>query len=37
MGQDGIPMSIAIIFALAVLGATIMIGLVVMAVFQYHA
>ena len=33
MGQDGMPMSIAILFAVVVLGAMITIGMVIMAVF----
>ncbi len=33
MGQEGIPMSIAIIVASAILGATILVGMVIMAVF----
>ena len=33
MGQEGIPISIAIIVASAILGASLIIGMVVMAVF----
>ena len=33
MGQEGIPISIAVIIASAILGAAFIIGMVVMAVF----
>jgi len=33
MGQDGIPMSIAIIIASAILGAVILVGMLFMAIF----
>jgi hypothetical protein len=34
MGQDGIPLSIGIIIAAAILGATFIIGMVVLAVLS---
>ncbi len=33
MGQDGIPMSIAIIIASAILGAVLLIGMMFLAIF----
>lgn len=33
MGQEGIPISIAIIIASAILGAVILVGMVVTAIF----
>ncbi len=33
MGQEGIPISIAVIIASAILGAAYIIGMIVMAVF----
>ncbi len=33
MGQDGIPISIAIIISAAILGAVFLVGMVIMAVF----
>ena len=33
MGQDGIPLSIGIIIAAAILGATFIVGMVLLAVF----
>ena len=33
MGQDGIPISLAIIISSAILGAVILIGMVFMAIF----
>jgi hypothetical protein len=34
MGQDGIPMSIAILLAVVILGVMITMGMIVMAIFQ---
>jgi len=34
MGQDGIPMSIAIIIASSILGAVILVGMMFMALFS---
>ena len=34
MGQDGIPMSIAIIIASSILGAVILVGMIFMALFS---
>ena len=34
MGQDGIPISIGIIIAAAILGATFIIGMVLMAILS---
>jgi len=33
MGQEGVPISIAIIIASAILGAVLLVGMVAMAVF----
>jgi hypothetical protein len=33
MGQEGIPMSIAILFGLVILGALLSVGMIVMSIF----
>jgi hypothetical protein len=33
MGQDGIPMSIAVLFAAVILGAMLFVGLIIAAMF----
>lgn len=34
MGQDGIPMSIAVLLAVVILGVMITTGMIIMAIFQ---
>jgi len=34
MGQDGIPMSIAVLLAVVILGVMITMGMIIMAIFQ---
>jgi len=36
MGNDGLPISLAILFGGVILGALIMVGLIVMAVISYY-
>jgi hypothetical protein len=33
MGQEGVPMSIAILFGLVILGALLSVGMIVMSIF----
>ena len=36
MGNDGLPISLAILFGGVILGALILVGLVVLAIFSYY-